>query len=220
VAASKRNFNGFPFDSLNPKATILGAIVEFAQGIIRGQLCLRRGGFASSAGVSTSARAETEGIPTLPEIHNSMSSLVVWETIIASPFVGSFLGVAIRRLPAGRPIALGRSECDVCRHSLGPLDLIPFFSWVGLRGRCRHCGATLPVFYPLIELAALIVAIWAATTASGLRDLLSCLVGWTLLAVGVTGWRERRSVLAPGLALAAWLVFLYAPDLIFQRHLR
>jgi leader peptidase (prepilin peptidase)/N-methyltransferase len=152
----------------------------------------------------------------LPEIHDSTSSGIVWLTIIASPFIGSFLGVAIHRLPAGRPIALDRSECDVCRHELGPLDLIPVFSWIGLRGHCRHCGARLSVFYPLIELASLMVAVWAATTASGWHNLLTCIIGWTLLVVAVIEWRRRKSMVVPALALVAWLAWLYVPGLIVK----
>jgi leader peptidase (prepilin peptidase)/N-methyltransferase len=139
---------------------------------------------------------------------------MLWVTIIASPFIGSFLGVVIIRLPARRPIALGRSECDVCGQALGPLDLIPFLSWIGLRGRCRRCGAKLSVFYPLIELAALVVAVWAATTATGLRDLLTCIIGWTLLAVTAIAWRKQKSVLVPVFVFAVWLLWLYLPGLI------
>jgi leader peptidase (prepilin peptidase)/N-methyltransferase len=32
-------------------------------------------------------------------------------------------------------------------------DNIPVFSWLWLRGRCRHCGAPIAVQYPLVELA-------------------------------------------------------------------
>jgi prepilin signal peptidase PulO-like enzyme (type II secretory pathway) len=33
----------------------------------------------------------------------------------------------------------GRSMCSKCRHPLGPADLVPLFSWLWLRGRCRYC---------------------------------------------------------------------------------
>lgn len=36
-------------------------------------------------------------------------------------------------------IATGRSMCPHCKHTLAPVDLVPFFSWLILRGKCRYC---------------------------------------------------------------------------------
>ena len=36
-------------------------------------------------------------------------------------------------------IANGRSMCPACKHTLAPLDLVPVFSWLMLRGKCRYC---------------------------------------------------------------------------------
>lgn len=137
-------------------------------------------------------------------------SQLTFAAIVASPVVGSFLGVLIERVPAGRPFAWGRSYCDACGHVLGPVDLVPFASWALTRGRCRHCGARLSVFYPLIEFAAVAVAVWSALLASGWRFLASCAMGWAFLVIAVIAWRKRRSVIVPGLAIAIWLVWLYA----------
>jgi len=125
--------------------------------------------------------------------------------------VGSFLGVVIERLPAGRPFVWGRSVCDACGHELEPLDLIPFASWLLTRGRCRYCRARLSVFYPLIELAALLVAVWAATAASGWRFLASCVLGWVLLVIAAIDWRTRRKYAVTALAAVVWIAWLYLP---------
>ena len=132
-----------------------------------------------------------------------------WALIIASPVVGSFLGVVIERLPARKQFVWGRSHCDACGHELGPLDLIPFASWILSRGRCRYCRARLSVFYPLIELGAVLVAIWSAIATSGWRLFASCGLGWALLVVAIIGWRRNQSLLTPLVALAVWLVWLY-----------
>jgi leader peptidase (prepilin peptidase)/N-methyltransferase len=78
--------------------------------------------------------------------------------LVIAPFIGSFLGVLVHRLPSGRGVVAGRSACRQCGHVLGPLELVPLVSWLALRGRCRHCHATIGAFYLLIELAALAVA--------------------------------------------------------------
>jgi len=132
-------------------------------------------------------------------------------TIIAAPVVGSFLGVVIERLPAGRPFVGGRSECDACGHVLGPFDLIPFASWIMARGRCRYCRARLSAFYPLIELAALLVSVWAAAATGGWRFLASCALGWLLVVVAIIDWRKRKRFAVPALCAAVWLAWLYVP---------
>jgi leader peptidase (prepilin peptidase) / N-methyltransferase len=119
------------------------------------------------------------------------SGFVGWAVIIASPFVGSFLGLLITRIPEGRQILWGRSCCDRCGTPLGPFDLVPLLSWAFLRGRCRHCGATLSSFYPLIEIAALAVALLSVAFA---REpyLAFCLIGWLMLALVGIAWQYRR----------------------------
>jgi leader peptidase (prepilin peptidase)/N-methyltransferase len=58
--------------------------------------------------------------------------------------VGSFLNVVADRLPAGRSIVGPASSCDACHRRLGAFDLIPIFSYLWLRGRCRYCRSQLP----------------------------------------------------------------------------
>lgn len=37
-------------------------------------------------------------------------------------------------------ITTERSRCTHCEHELAPLDLVPVFSYLWLRGKCRYCG--------------------------------------------------------------------------------
>ena len=66
-------------------------------------------------------------------------------------FVGSFLNVCIDRLPRGQSIIHPRSHCAVCNRELGTLDLLPIFSYLWLRGRCRYCRARIPLRLPIVE---------------------------------------------------------------------
>ena len=63
--------------------------------------------------------------------------------------VGSFLNVLILRW-GERPLT-GRSECMSCQQKIPWHDLVPVFSWLVLAGRCRSCGASISVQYPLVE---------------------------------------------------------------------
>lgn len=48
-----------------------------------------------------------------------------------------------------------RSVCPKCGTRLKLIDLIPVFSWLFLRGKCRYCGAPIGYFYPAVELSIL-----------------------------------------------------------------
>jgi leader peptidase (prepilin peptidase)/N-methyltransferase len=65
--------------------------------------------------------------------------------------VGSFLNVLIDRLSMEQSIG-GRSHCDHCGKTLRWQDLVPVFSYIYLRGKCRYCKKKLSPQYPLIEI--------------------------------------------------------------------
>ena len=58
--------------------------------------------------------------------------------------MGSFLNVCIDRLPTGESLVFPASHCASCHHRLAIKDLIPVFSYLWLRGRCRYCQAPIP----------------------------------------------------------------------------
>ncbi|GAB6968713.1 A24 family peptidase [Komagataeibacter kakiaceti JCM 25156] len=119
--------------------------------------------------------------------------------LLAAPFMGSFAGVLITRLPRRRPVVHARSACESCNVALGPHELLPLLSYGLLRGRCRTCHAPIGFFHTAVELGALMVAI----TVIGLRghappDMTrlwaGCVLGWTLLALG---WIDLRTLRLP-----------------------
>ena len=137
--------------------------------------------------------------------------------LLVSPFVGSFLGTVILRLPEKRPLLLGRSECAHCQRTLGWRDLIPLVSWLAARGRCRYCGAAIGAFYPAVELAALAVALWSVAVTPGWIAWAGAGLGWTLLALA---WIDRRHYLLPdALTLPLGLAGLVVAGLIDREQL-
>lgn len=75
--------------------------------------------------------------------------------------IGSFLNVVAYRVPNGLSIAKGRSFCPACQGAIRGRDLVPIFSFLLLRGRCRHCGTRISPRYPLVELAGGLLALLA-----------------------------------------------------------
>lgn len=64
---------------------------------------------------------------------------------------GSFLNVIIFRVPNEESIASSPSACQGCGHRLTAIDMVPIFSYVFLRGKCRHCKAKISPQYPIVE---------------------------------------------------------------------
>ena len=82
--------------------------------------------------------------------------LLIYCCVVASMLgavFGSFLNCAAWRIAHNESFLHGRSHCPACGHALGARDLVPVFSWLFQRGRCRYCGDKISVRYPLTELA-------------------------------------------------------------------
>ncbi len=71
--------------------------------------------------------------------------------------MGSFVTCAADRYLAKQSVLKGRSYCPACGRTLGFLDLIPIFSYLFLRGRCRKCGAPIPIRCLFTELVSAFV---------------------------------------------------------------
>lgn len=64
----------------------------------------------------------------------------------------SFSSVIIYRLRNNKTwILIWKSECPKCKHKLNIIDLIPIFSFIFNRWKCRYCKAKISYFYPILE---------------------------------------------------------------------
>ncbi len=147
-----------------------------------------------------------------------MSEILRPETLfllLAAPCVGSFLGVLVERLPAGRSIVWDRSACSHCGRRLALRDLVPLLGWLASRGRCRNCGAHLGAFYPVIELLALLIAAWSFAVVPGWAAWATCALGWVLLSLAIIDWRHLMlpdSLTLPLIPAGIAVAWALAPD--------
>lgn len=70
---------------------------------------------------------------------------------------GSFYNVVGLRLSKGESIVFPSSHCMNCNHRLHFFDLIPLFSYLFLKGKCRYCSKHISIKYPLFELLTAIL---------------------------------------------------------------
>ncbi len=80
-----------------------------------------------------------------------MDGLLVLLCGVLGLAIGSFLNVVIWRVPRKESVVRPPSHCPQCDTPIRPADNVPVFSWLLLRGKCRHCGNPIPVRYPLVE---------------------------------------------------------------------
>lgn len=78
-------------------------------------------------------------------------------TAVIGLVMGSFLNAWSWRVVHGERISRGRSHCTACGHVLSAFDLVPVFSWLCLKGKCRYCGEKIPGRYPLSELICMVL---------------------------------------------------------------
>lgn len=79
---------------------------------------------------------------------------------ILGTIVGSGVTAVLWRLESGEAWTRGRSKCPKCKKVLGPLELVPVFSWLMQRGRCRGCKGKIAWSYPAIELATALLFVF------------------------------------------------------------
>ncbi len=65
--------------------------------------------------------------------------------------LGSFFYVVGTRLPQEESLIRPASHCTFCGHKLAFFELVPIFSFLFLRGKCRYCHQKLSKEYLLYE---------------------------------------------------------------------
>ena len=74
-------------------------------------------------------------------------------------FIGSFASLAVYRLPLKQDILYTHSYCPNCKEKLKIIDLVPIFSYILLRGKCRNCGQKIRPRYLILEVFSGIITL-------------------------------------------------------------
>ncbi len=98
-----------------------------------------------------------------------MEYLYLGGIFILGAIVGSFINVIADRYNTGLSFLKGRSFCFSCGNTLTKRDLFPIFSFVFLRGKCRHCKSKIPKSAFFVEVVMGFLSV-LAVFKSGLLD--------------------------------------------------
>lgn len=143
---------------------------------------------------------------------------IFWLAVIGAA-LGSFLNCAASRSAAGRNPFAGRSCCVDCGETLAARDLLPIFSYLWNRGRCRFCGTKIPLDCLAAELAGAVVLLAVGLNFNSV-DELGEMGQWlcaAALALGVALWDWHGRVIPDKLLLllllnrAVWFCLLETP---------
>ena len=147
---------------------------------------------------------------------------IVFAFVIGLIF-GSFANVVIYRIPLKKSIVKPPSACPSCEKQLAAWDLVPVFSWVFLKGRCRSCTAKISVQYPVVEFICGLLFAAMMYFSPTLSVIPLCVLAFVLLTVSFIDWYTQEipdSLLIVGaVAGVAWVIlghfspglFPYAP---------
>jgi leader peptidase (prepilin peptidase)/N-methyltransferase len=120
--------------------------------------------------------------------------------------IGSFLNVVIDRLPEGKSLLSPPSHCDGCQRRLSVPDLIPVFSYLWLRGKCRTCGAKIPLRVLWVELGCgLLLAFLYWYKGLTLDFAVIALYSYLFIVIGMIDLRTRlilNKIVYPSLVVA------------------
>ncbi|WP_367618491.1 prepilin peptidase [Vagococcus proximus] len=77
--------------------------------------------------------------------------IIIVVIILVGSCLGSFFTVIAERVPIGLSLVSPSSHCPRCKNKLKPLDLIPIFSFLFLKGKCRYCQTKIQLMSTVIE---------------------------------------------------------------------
>jgi prepilin signal peptidase PulO-like enzyme (type II secretory pathway) len=109
--------------------------------------------------------------------------------------MGSFVNALVWRLheqdkSKNKKLSIlnGRSMCPNCKHELAPIDLVPIFSWIGLKGKCRSCKKPISLQYPIVELVVAAIFVksyifWPIALDQTWQYV--ALISWLIISVGL-----------------------------------
>lgn len=104
--------------------------------------------------------------------------------------IGSFLNVCIYRIPKNETIITVPSHCMKCGHRLAWFELVPVFSHIFLKGRCRECKESISAQYPMIEAANGFLYLFVFfINGISIESAIYCLFTSALLTLSVIDWR-------------------------------
>ncbi|MDL0109682.1 prepilin peptidase [Campylobacter felis] len=92
---------------------------------------------------------------------------------ILGAVLGSFCASFVSRICEKKPLFAMRSFCFSCEKKLTILELVPIFSYLFLKGRCKNCGVKIPLMCFLSEIFGIFLVYLASFCAKSFKEFLA-----------------------------------------------
>ncbi|OJF90907.1 A24 family peptidase [Alkalibacterium sp. 20] len=122
-----------------------------------------------------------------------MNILITSVALLYGLIFGSFFNVVGLRVPTQSLFDQNRSYCDTCERTLTWKELVPVWSFIIQRGRCKSCSQSISPLYPIMELATgLLFALTYYLTGFSSDLILGLLLIALIIPVTVSDIAHRR----------------------------
>ncbi len=136
--------------------------------------------------------------------------------------VGSFVSVLAWRLPRELSIVSPGSRCDSCERTIPWWANIPILAYLGLRGRCIMCGATIPFRHFLAEISLAVTALYlylAFPLPDAIARFVLCAALWVVAIIDYD-WRLIPNLITwPGMLVGFLAASLMMPEIGWKNSL-
>ena len=112
--------------------------------------------------------------------------------VVVALLLGSFINLALDRVPRGESVVRPPSRCRACGRRLNAIDLIPVAGYLVRKGRCATCGTPIGITSPILEAASgvlMLAAILIGGVWPGAASGQALVAGWGVLVVTLGGRR-------------------------------
>ncbi|EOI2517290.1 A24 family peptidase [Campylobacter upsaliensis] len=92
---------------------------------------------------------------------------------ILGAVLGSFCASFVSRICEKKPLFAMRSFCFSCEKKLEILELVPIFSYLFLKGRCKNCGVKIPLMCFLSEIFGIFLIYLTLFCAKSFKEFLA-----------------------------------------------
>lgn len=128
--------------------------------------------------------------------------------------LGSFLNVLIYRSHGDESWWNGRSKCPKCEKTLTWKELVPVFSFVFQKGKCKGCKSPISWQYPVVELLTGLAFLFLVTTFGlSIKFVMLAAIAFLLIGNFVS---DLKYMELPDLFSIPSIVLAFAYQLIFK----